>query len=368
MRIALHTAQREQAGSDSYNRFEYQTHWIVCHIIDQIDINSECIVFCEFHDDMAKITNERANNLEFYQIKTKENTQEWTISELSKKAKKKDGSYKNSFLGFIFYNFMTFGDECLKCHFVSNNNFDSDIRTWQAYIEDDYELKQKDINLYNKIKYRLEAEYGNNAPQNFNDIYDRFIQNTYVYQSDIRLDTFKDQICSRFFSKLANKEIPTSTAGLILQQIINDVRKKSCKKITTPISFKALVDKKGIEVSKISKMLNIEKNNYSGFRDFLYKSKLPSQKILEISALKAYHDTRLLNIENTKYSETILLLNQTIDNYIHNNTKQIDLQNLITLCHLELNNAKLSSCVIDDNLIEVLFYEHEYKKLKPEEL
>ncbi len=34
MGLVLNTAQREQAGSDSYNRFEYQAHWIVYHIIN----------------------------------------------------------------------------------------------------------------------------------------------------------------------------------------------------------------------------------------------------------------------------------------------------------------------------------------------
>lgn len=33
MSSVLTVEQREQAGSDSYNRFEYQVHWIVCHII-----------------------------------------------------------------------------------------------------------------------------------------------------------------------------------------------------------------------------------------------------------------------------------------------------------------------------------------------
>ncbi|RKI41082.1 hypothetical protein D7V86_13845 [bacterium D16-51] len=33
----LELEQREQAGSGSYNRFEYQVHWIVCHIIGQLE-------------------------------------------------------------------------------------------------------------------------------------------------------------------------------------------------------------------------------------------------------------------------------------------------------------------------------------------
>lgn len=52
MSKVLTTEQREQAGSDSYNRFEYQVHWIVCHIIGRLQEDAECIVFCEFHDDM----------------------------------------------------------------------------------------------------------------------------------------------------------------------------------------------------------------------------------------------------------------------------------------------------------------------------
>ena len=117
MSSVLIVEQREQAGSDSYNRFEYQVHWIVCHIIGKLQEDAECIVFCEFHDDMAEFS---PNNqqYQFFQIKTKEDSSDWTIAEMSKREKKKSGSYKKSFLGFIFYNYLTFGAECAHCHFV----------------------------------------------------------------------------------------------------------------------------------------------------------------------------------------------------------------------------------------------------------
>ena len=70
MSIVLTTEQREQAGSDSYNRFEYQVHWIVCHIIGKLQEDAECIVFCEFHDDMAEFSTCN-QQYQFYQIKTK---------------------------------------------------------------------------------------------------------------------------------------------------------------------------------------------------------------------------------------------------------------------------------------------------------
>ena len=67
MSSVLTVEQREQAGSDSYNRFEYQVHWIVCHIIGKLQEDAECIVFCEIHDDMAEFS---PNNqqYQFFQI------------------------------------------------------------------------------------------------------------------------------------------------------------------------------------------------------------------------------------------------------------------------------------------------------------
>ena len=101
MSSVLTVEQREQAGSDSYNRFEYQVHWIVCHIIGKLQEDAECIVFCEFHDDMAEFS---PNNqqYQFFQIKTKEDSSDWTIAEMSKREKKKSGSYKKIFFRFYF--------------------------------------------------------------------------------------------------------------------------------------------------------------------------------------------------------------------------------------------------------------------------
>lgn len=139
----MESPQREQAGSDSYNRFEYQVFWIADHIIEQLEKKNFSIVFCEYHDDMSEISNRLdKNKFEFYQVKTKESDDiaEWSIVDISKKVKRNDGTYKKSFLGFIFYNFLAFEEECEKCHFVSNMEFNHEILTWQALIEDGYSL------------------------------------------------------------------------------------------------------------------------------------------------------------------------------------------------------------------------------------
>ena len=158
MSKVLTVEQREQAGSDSYNRFEYQVHWIVCHIISKLQEDAECIVFCEFHDDMAEFSPDN-QQYQFFQVKTKEDSSDWTIAEMSKREKKKSGGYKKSFLGFIFYNYLVFGAECSHCHFVSNNDFDKEVLLWQAVIEDGKKLQEENSVLYQKIKNRLKDEF-----------------------------------------------------------------------------------------------------------------------------------------------------------------------------------------------------------------
>lgn len=230
MSSVLTAEQREQAGSDSYNRFEYQVHWIVCHIIGKLQGNAECIVFCEFHDDMAEFSPDN-QQYQFFQIKTKEDSSDWTIAEMSKREKKKSGGYKKSFLGFIFYNFLIFGKECSHCHFVSNNDFDADVRLWQSYIEDGKCVQSENLELYRRIKDRIRDEYLKDMPDNFDSIYDKFIQNTFIHKSKLQLATYESQTMGQFFNHLADKNIPSNTAHLIFQQLLNDVRKRAKKRL-----------------------------------------------------------------------------------------------------------------------------------------
>ena len=223
MSSVLIVEQREQAGSDSYNRFEYQVHWIVCHIIGKLQEDAECIVFCEFHDDMAEFS---PNNqqYQFFQIKTKEDSSDWTIAEMSKREKKKSGSYKKSFLGFIFYNYLTFGAECSHCHFVSNNDLDKEVLLWQSYIEDGKRLQTENIALYEKIKDRIKNEFLDDMPSNFDSVFEEFIQNTFVHKSEfsgcsaLEEVTAKGQITEigqqAFYKDTALAKIPDSVTSI----------------------------------------------------------------------------------------------------------------------------------------------------------
>lgn len=364
MSIVLTTEQREQAGSDSYNRFEYQVHWIVCHIIGKLQDNTECIVFCEFHDDVAEFSTDN-QQYQFYQIKTKEDSSDWTIAEMSKREKKKSGGYKKSFLGFIFYNYLTFGTECSHCHFVSNNDFDKEVLSWQAVIEDGKKLQLENATLYEKIKDRIKDEFTNDMPNNFDAVFDAFIQNTFVHKSDLQLATYENQTKGEFFNHLADKNIPTNTANLILQQLLNDVRKKSKEKINVPISMKSLVEKKGVDAAQMGRKIdgNIKSSgNYNAFHQYLLTQSLTGNDIHRIEAAKTLHDTRWLNVNDFKYQEIVVVLRQVISTYCEiSDTDEFD-EELKRLCSQELKKNNLLSESLDKSLVEVLYYEQKYSR------
>lgn len=361
----LSTDLREQAGSNSFNRFDYQVHWIVYHMINEYKRNTEFYIFCEFHDDFIK-TDMSDNPLyaEFFQVKTSEKYKEWTINRLTQTTKKSSGKIKHSFLGFIFYNFWKFKKECNKCHFVSNIKMDQDIRYWQSIIEDGRDLKDEDIEFYNKIKSILKEEYPDLSESEFNNVFDKFIQNTFIYYGELTLENYEKVVRGEFFELLDNQEIFTSTSHKILMDIIEEVRKKSKKKIETPISYKSLKEEKGVSskvFDDLKKQLKKTPQNsklYSQIEEFLLENNYPKHKCkLIIRRLKNHH-TKLLDLSNLLYQNTADQLIYHIDTIIYKNFDRIEdlsfiKETVVNSC-LELikNNSDF-----DKVLLEAILYE-----------
>ena len=155
-------AQREQAGSTSYDRFEYQVHWIAYHVINQLTDNPHSIVLCEFHDDM--LDNISKDDFEFYQIKTRDEGN-WTFPKLTQRNSiaGTNKRTKHSFLGYIFYNFLTFEEECDKCYFITNQKFNPELMEWIASVEDEYLVKENNKDFYGRLYSAIRKEFPDTA-------------------------------------------------------------------------------------------------------------------------------------------------------------------------------------------------------------
>ena len=252
---------------------------------------------------------------------------------------------------------------------IVKNGFDNDVRLWQSYIEDKKTVQIENKDLYQKIKDRIREEYLDNMPSNFDDVYDEFIQNTFVHKSELQLATYESQTMGKFFNQLADKNIPANTANLIFQQLLSDVRKKSKEKIRMPISLKSLVDKKGVVIKHISKKIdgNIGKSgNYNEFHEYLLTQSLSSKEIHRIESAKTLHDTRWLDINDVKYQEIVIVLRKAITIYSNltgiNTDIQTDIQDVKDKCLYELQKNNLLSDSLDGALIEVLYYEQKFNR------
>lgn len=92
---------RENSGSVSSNRFDYQKDWAISKIID-LSKNADFLLVFEFYEDIIVFdSSDNPNVIDFYQVKTKV-TGKHSVSSLLKKTK---GS---SILGKLFTNKINF--------------------------------------------------------------------------------------------------------------------------------------------------------------------------------------------------------------------------------------------------------------------
>lgn len=359
----LSSKLREQAGSDTYNRFEYQVHWIAYHMIKEYKKGNEFLILCEFHDDMVKgADKENPQSLEFYQIKTSDTKKNWKIKDLLKKDKK-----THSFLGFIFYNFINFNAECSKCHFVSNIGVNDEIATWQSIIEDNKIVKEENLELYNHVKELIRGEYDEYSEDEFEIIFNKFIQNTYIYNGDLPLYQYEQIVKGEFADLLEDKQIYVSSSNKILRDIIEDIRKKSKTKIQTPISLNKLKEKKSVS-SNIFKDIDfkidghIKKDDlYNDIEECLEElgfNMIYRRKIIRV--LKKHH-TNILDISNSLYIDICNDIQITIEDEISNCTLELEskqeIEKLINDIKDKSNEILNKLSGIDISLVEALIYE-----------
>jgi hypothetical protein len=367
MKNILAAQLREKAGSDSYNRYEYQAHWIVYHMLDNFQKQKDFLVFCEFHDDMAESEHSNSPNcLEFFQVKTSATKKTWSLKSLFQKSKRSNGTYKNSFLGFIFYNFHKFSNDCSKCHFITNISFDTDILKWQSIIKDGKTLEIEDFDLFNKIKALAQKEYPKLSKTEFEEVFNRFVQNTHFNKSPLTLEGHVDQVKGIFFEVASKFNLDMKSGYLLLTTIVESVRKKTKTIISTPISYEDLKDQKGIS-SDIFKQLQttfstIPKHNeiYKRIKDFLTQNGFLDFQINAILRKLNKHHKKIVDVSDTLYQDTIRLFIEQTELLIEEKFEEMSdfsklnflLEQLITTF-----SSKPRHQEIDTMLLRGVFYE-----------
>lgn len=96
----LAVAQRETAGAQTFDKYEYQYHWALCRILGAHENADDYVVFIELHEDvvLATSTDESVARFEFNQIKNVSSSP-WNQKKLTSVPKATANKVKNSVLG-----------------------------------------------------------------------------------------------------------------------------------------------------------------------------------------------------------------------------------------------------------------------------
>ncbi|EPA9117140.1 DUF4297 domain-containing protein [Serratia ureilytica] len=95
----LASPQRESAGADSYDRFEYQYHWALCQAFSAYSTAKDFAVFMEYHEDVIIANSLDKTKVKFTFNQVKANASgSYTTNNLTKRAKGKSDD-KPSLLG-----------------------------------------------------------------------------------------------------------------------------------------------------------------------------------------------------------------------------------------------------------------------------
>ncbi len=124
--LVVNTPEPEAAGSRTQNRFDYQNHWAICHLLELHERGVNFILAVECHDDVLEILPDASKRLNFYQIKTTGNGN-INISP--------DNKISMKYLGKMLCHLQCFGDDVGDLTLISNRPFKEKLgkRTCQEF-------------------------------------------------------------------------------------------------------------------------------------------------------------------------------------------------------------------------------------------
>lgn len=298
----LATAQRERAGAQTFEKYEYQYHWALCRIIGAHENMDDYVVYIELHEDvvLATSTQESIARFEFNQIKNVSGTP-WSQKKLTSVPKAGTKKVKNSILGKMLqgvYN-KPFVDKLNSLDLVATCGFNLPPK------KDGLKLSIISIgDLHNECLKEIQAEIDKELgsypiPKTL-----RFIT------PDLPPSGFQDVAIGRI-SKLVDVKAPGAmcNASTIYRVLIDDLHRKG----TVSFDFtdwNNLIKNKGTTHGDVERVISsyLEKKGFEVFEkdldDILKDLELKSNKrILVRRAFERYHnavrlDRSLIAIDN----------------------------------------------------------------------
>lgn len=244
------TRPKENAGSRSSNRFEYQINWGLDKLLKLEEGNEDYVMIFDYHDDIVVCNSDKDYDyIDFYQIKTKKSGQ-WSKSCLDKVTNKDSDDQTDiistdglSILAKLVNHTKTFPNS-RKLYFVTNSSLSKNLYTRSDNFVEFNQLKE---DAQSSIKKNVKKELGEIANEAFDKIV--FIQN------QMSVDSYEQTLLGALSKFLKSKFNLVTDINVIYDTLIGEIRKRNDYENEIK-SKEDLVKYKAISHSEFSNYLN----------------------------------------------------------------------------------------------------------------
>lgn len=308
------TKPKENAGSRSSNRFEYQINWGLNLLLKMEEVNEDYIMILDYHDDIVVCNSDSSSEyIDFYQIKTNISNM-WTLGGLVGENKKKidNSSIPDSGLSIIakLISHVIQFEDSRKLYFVTNSRLAKSI---YGASDEEISFDQLKPDAQNSIKEKVKKE--------LDDIDDCAFERLVFIQNQMNVNEYEQTMLGKLAQFLKRKFNIVTDVDVVYQNLIGQLRNKNN-------SENVVADKETLLKNKAI--------THSEFKDYLTKltilkgfEKIRSEIIDEIS-----NDVNFYEKDSIK--KCLDSIYQDLMNY-----EDDELQNL----HSEINNIMSSFAV-----------------------
>lgn len=301
------TKPKENAGSRSSNRFEYQINWGLNLLLKMEEANEDYIMILDYHDDIVVCNSDSDSEyIDFYQIKTNISNM-WTLGGLVGDNKKKTESSSNpdfglSIIAKLISHVRQFEDS-RKLYFVTNSRLAKSI---YGASDEEISFDQLKQDAQNSIKEKVKKE--------LDDIDDCAFERLVFIQNQMNVNEYEQTMLGKLAQFLKRKFNIVTDVDVVYQNLIGQLRNKNN-------SENVVADKKTLLKNKAI--------THSEFKDYLTKLTLLKgfEKIRSEIINGIFVDVQFY--EKDRINKNLGCIYQDLMNY-----EDDELQNL----HSEINN------------------------------
>lgn len=351
----LATIQRETAGPQTYDKYQYQYHWALCRIIEEHEAGNEFVVFVELHEDVVVADSLDATkaNFQFNQIKT--NKEVFNVNELIKR-KKLNGktSKSNSVLGKLILSCVgkPFTPQISEINLVSVNGFNKNLVS-KSHNSNIINLNELLGSIVNDLESNLKLEISG---------FTKLPPQLKFIRPDFPDKSFQDIVIGKISRAIAGtKPLNNYDSVQIYRTLIDDLNRKGVVMYDFP-EWKDLLKNKGVvsvDVQRIFGNFTAPQNGplaREEFNEVVQEMGLSVMERRDMWQSYQRHFQRCADIKDVKQITVSAEIKSLISSNKLSSNKQVSL--LVDLVFAALSTESKGYFITDEDTKAAIIYEY----------